>query len=452
MDFFGECLPVAEHLQREGVDVVVSLLPDIRSTETSADGKKHEESDDKKKRMSAFDGIVKKVTPEKMVQMVLNDKKPEEAFFFAGFNLVFEYAEQLKDCKMMGLYCTEEDRKLEVDRAAAKKFVEANYPGLEVAEEHEFSKVADAIQFLQDTDSAWVAKGFDESAPTSVPDSDDPEKARDDITKKLEKNQKEFERGGFLLEKKIANAVEITPEALFVDGKLVATTVDIELKKIGAGDISFLTGCSADLVFTTDPGAQINEMAFPPAVYKMAKAHKGVFIFDASILFDPTDGTPYFSEFCSNRAGFNCLYSELALVGSCKEFFEALMEHRNPYENAPHKFASSVRVFNFKNSDGKIVTPEDADVDYDEEIQDNVWNMDVKMKGDQLVTVGADYQLAVVTGTGDSIPSAAKDCYNNLEGFNFPNKYTRPLLDYLSKAYPGAIQKRYAYGLKNNLF
>ncbi len=39
----------------------------------------------------------------------------------------------------------------------------------------------------------------------------------------------------------------------------------------------------------------------------------------------------YFGEFCSNRPGYNSLFTELALAGSATKFFEKIVRKESPF-------------------------------------------------------------------------------------------------------------------------
>src|SRR5258708_31290170 len=324
LTFSGEGIPVALMLQKEGVECVVGTIQDNKDILTGCEKHKPEDPEEKKRRLSLGGGMVKVVTAEKLVRMAKSDPNPKEAFWFTDFNHGFVFAEQVMGIGMPGLFPTEEDRMLEVNRDDAKKFVEKNYPKLKVAEHHDFKTAKEGIAFLGSTYSIWCLKGCDEDAPTTVPDTDNVDIARNQLIDSLSDPDKgkKFEKSGYLLEEKITNPVEITPEAIFYDGKLLCVTIDLELKRKNDGELGRMSGCAADLVFPIDTMSKIVNMAFPPVVYKMAKSHKGMFIWDASLLFDPKTGEPYMGEFCANRPGYNAFYDELALLDEKKEYFE----------------------------------------------------------------------------------------------------------------------------------
>ena len=95
---------------------------------------------------------------------------------------------------------------------------------------------------------------------------------------------------GYVLEKFIPSIIELTPEKMYYDGVPLLTTINIENKPFGSGNISVQTGCSEDLVFPIPFEEKINQISFPPIIDEMARQHKGLFIWDASLLISKKDG------------------------------------------------------------------------------------------------------------------------------------------------------------------
>lgn len=452
-DLYFEALPIAKMLEDEGVEVYVGIVQDMDDTRTKGEKPKKEKPEDKKKRLTLYDGMLKhKMTAQELVETIKRIGDPKDSFVLTAFNTCWKYAQMVSGLGIPGIYPTEEDRIMEVDREKAKEFIRKHYPKVEEIEEHEFKKVDDALKFLESSEDVWVVKGYAESAPTFVTDSDEPDVAKASIVQKLKDEQKEYEKGGFILEKKIQNVIEITPEMWFVNGKRVASNVDLENKRVNAGEIGFMTGCAADLVFPTDLDAPVNEIAFPPIVDTLAKKHASVMVWDLSLLFDPDTGKVYPGEFCACRPGYNAFLSELALRDDKAGFFEALMASRSPYEGRAGDFAASVRIFNFSPSNGLIRVPEGKVIDADEDTWRDLWLFDVKKERGEIVTVGTDYQVAVVTGVGSTIQDAANHCYKYVEGVRLDDKVYRPKEDYLSTKYASSIPNRYKYGKRMGLW
>src|SRR5258708_38336977 len=99
-------------------------------------------------------------------------------------------------------------------------------------------------------------------------------------------------------------------------------------------------GCMQNLIVQTPINCPLNNLAFPEIVYKMAKAHQGMFIWDISFLFDK-QGRANFGEFCSNRYGWDAMPGELAMTGSCHEYFEQIKNGEYPLK---FMFCSAVAI------------------------------------------------------------------------------------------------------------
>lgn len=441
---FGEGSSIAPHL--EGLDVVMGQIEDLKDTMLPQEKKKEEDPEEKKRRLSVGDGLVKKISAEKLVKMVNQDPSPEEAFVFTDLNVCWKFAEQMKDSGVPGIYPTKEDRELEVDREKMKEIFAKEYKDLEPSVVEEFKKIEEGIRFLESSEDCWVLKGYDVDAPTVVPDTDDPEKAREQVVAALEANKDKYEKSGYILEKMIQDAIELTPEAIFYDGKMIAASIDIELKRQYAGDIGPMCGCAADLVFPITLDSPILKTAFPKWAMDYAKRHKGLFIFDCSILYDPKTGKGKAGECCSNRFGWNSVLTEMALSGGPVAFLETLGEAKDPFRGSD-TFGASVRVFN-PHKDGGLAK-EGLAIDYGPE---DLYLLDAKEEGDKCLTAGYSPDLAVAVGTGNTVRSAAHRAYLALMDLNFEGKTYRPESDYMSRDYASSIPKRFDYGRKKGLF
>jgi hypothetical protein len=321
--FDGSGTPVAQHLQLEGQDVVLAQLDSMRSLSSDEDTEySNELRNDKEARRTIFDGVVKKKSAEELIKELKTYKNPQEYFLYFDTNGLYALAEQVKDLGFHGNFPTREDYLYEVDRDKAKEFVKKHYSKLNIARKKEFAKVSDAKNFLADTDEVWVLKGNSDATNAFVPDADDPILAARQVVEVLDKDADSYEAEGFILELLIPSVMELTPEKIYYDGVPLAVSIDIENKPIGSGNISVQTGCAADLVFPISSEDRISQIAFPPIVDEIAKQHKGLFYWDASILINKRDGKMYFGEFCPNRPGYNASFTEFAQCGSVHEFFE----------------------------------------------------------------------------------------------------------------------------------
>lgn len=450
--FAGLSLPVAFKLQQEGNDVVIGQIEEIKDYVMEEEAKKAFENDiHHEKRIRLFKNMLKIQPAEKVIEQLKTVKNPQDYFVFFEENNLYRWADKVKDLGVHGNFPSKEDYLFEIDRDHAKEFVKKNYTKLYTPEVKEFSKVNDGIEFLKNTNDIWVLKGKHDKAKTFVPTMNDTNLAKGQIIEMLNNFPYEYERLGFILELFIPSIIEITPEKMYYDGTPLVTTLNFENKSFGSGNISIQTGCAEDLVFPTDMEDRINKICFPPIVDEMARQHKGLFIWDASLLINKRDGKMYFGEFCSNRPGYNSFFTELAQAGSVTNFFEKLVRKESPFILGT--VGTSVRIFNLNRDEATEQVAANMTIDYRSEIEKDLWLWDVrKNQRGRLVTVGSDWNLAVITGTGKSIDEAVSKMYKNVDGFAFVGAYYRSKDDYLSLDYPTAIINRLNYGLERGLY
>ena len=250
------CTSVAIKLIEEGNTLILAEIQDASELQT---GKK-EDAEQKKERLSLFNGLIQKHDAKSVLKKMAKMKNKDEWIVIFDFNTLWRYSELvLKMGFTKGFFPLKKDYEFEEDRDAGKKFVKKHYPTLKVAEVHEFKKIDEGIKFLESDTSGniYVLKSFEADGSTVLPMSEDPELAKEEIKGALELEQKDYEKKGYLLEQKIINPIEITPEAIFYDGKLVCTNIDIENKPIGSGSVGPMTGCAGNLIVRTDPKEKI---------------------------------------------------------------------------------------------------------------------------------------------------------------------------------------------------
>lgn len=449
--FDGHGLPIAYRLKQEGQEVTVGTVSNLEDTLSRLEkdsGK--EDPKDKEQRLSLYEGLIDRMPAEELVKKMKYIPNPEEYFVFFDYNNLFKYAEQVKDLGFHGNFPTEEDHNFEIDRDEAKEFVKKHYPKLNIAEKKEFKKIDEAIGFLKNTQDLWVLKGFDSGSNAFVPDVEDPYLAAEQTIEMLNNNKAMYEGSGFLLELMIPSVAEFTPEKIYYDGVPLGVTVMIENKPLGSGNLSITTGCASDLVFPITMQDRINEIAFPPIIDEIAKKHKGLFIWDASLLVNRKGGKVYFGEFCSNRPGYNSLFTEMALLPSVSHFFESIVKMKNPFTLGT--VASSVRIFNLHQDKKDRHVQSGLAVSYKPEIEKDVWMWDVRKNKGRLENVGYGWSLGVITGSGRSIDEAVGKLYKNIEKFSFVGGYYRPKADYISFDYSTSILNRLNYGLDRALY
>lgn len=449
----GYALPIAYKLMKEGKEVIVGMVHE--KSDIVADDEMHtahEDEGEKRRRLNLYKNILDVRNAWDVIEDMKKIVDRQNYFVLFDFNHLFKFADIVKDMGFHGNFPTKEDYLFEADRDGAKEFVNKNYSNLLVAEKKELKTRKQAEEFLQTNDDIWVLKGYDKSARTIVPDVDDPDLARSQIFEALESFQATYESKGFLLELKIPSVIEITPEKIYYDGVPLAVTLNFENKEIGAGNVGIQTGCAMDLVFPIDMNSRICKIAFPPIVDELAKQHKGLFFWDASVLINKRTGKIYFGEFCSNRPGYHSFFTELAQCSSLDSFFTDVVNKRNPFTLGT--VGTSVRLFNFHKEPESCLSMSDLTIDYKPKIEKDLWLWDAykNLETGKLETTGVDWVLATMTRSDKNIEDAVYQMYKNIDMFSFEGAYYRPKFDYLSLDYPTSILNRINYGLERHLY
>lgn len=442
-------MAVAEKLAKEGNEVTVAQIQDYCEIKGTKD---KETPDMQKRRLADFDGMLKKLPADFVLKAMEKIEDKDDYFVFFDLNDMHTYSEKvLKMGFKRGFFPTKEDCEYEEDRNKAKDFVKKYYPGIEVGEVQEFSKIDEAITFLgENPDFVPVLKGNADACQTVVPSTDNPEFAQKIIEDALKSGQKDYESAGFILEKKIPNCIELTPEIMFWNGEPVFTTIDIENKPIGSGNIGKQVGCAQNLIIATELDDRINKIAFPPIIYEMAKKHPGMFIWDIGLLYQPDEDVFYFTEFCSMRVGYDAFFTELAMCANVTDFFRAVEACENPFL---HKYGAAVRGFNHHPDKDIPNAPRgDMRMIFDPECEKDIWFFDVRSEPsdgsdeDQKPIYknnGLLIDTAVFTGSGDNIGEAVDNAYETVANFYLDDMVYRPKFDFLSKAYISSIINRF---------
>ncbi|MDE2590535.1 MAG: hypothetical protein KGL95_12830 [Patescibacteria group bacterium] len=452
--FDGFGLPLAKRLINEGHDVIVGTVNNIEETLTNSEKKnrRSEPSKDKIQRLQKYNGIVPKTSAYKLLQKLKKVKNPQEYFIFFDDNNLFTYANELKQYNFYGNFPTMEDKEFEFDREKAKKFVNAHYPDLLVAENKTFKKISDAEVFLKSNRNLWVLKSQTNSLVTFVPNTNDIEQSNKQILETLYASHTLYEKTEFMLEKKIQSIIEITPEKIYYDGVPLGMTINFENKFLNNGNTGIQVGCAGDLVFPVSMDSKIHDLCFPPIVDKLAKKHKGLFFWDASLLIEKKTGDMYFGEFCPNRPGFDCFYTYLTQLPSAHYFFETVVQKKSPFTLGT--VGASVMLFNLSQDTDTHQIQSDITVSLTNKHMKNIWLYDVyhDKKTSEYKTVGYDNQLGPVTGTGNTITQAASAVYETIKNVQMSGLYYRPKFDYLSLDYQTSILNRLEYVIQKKLF
>ena len=440
-------LPIAIHLVNEGREVILGVVDSVDALGLK-DVKNKETSKEKSQRFSTYKGILKKQPANDVLMMLSRVPKDEqgEYFIFFDYNNMYNISEKvLKMGFKNGLFPTKWYYRMEKERALAKNFVRSNYKDVKVADSHDFKSAADGIKFLQESkDKTYVLKSNGNQAGTKVPRSDDHEEGKKLLIEALTAERAGYEAGGFLLEEKIPNCLEVTPIMVFYNGEPVYSLVEFESKSFGAGDIGMQKGGNLALSVKTPFDCQLNEIAFPKIVYDLAKAHPGLAVFDIGLLYNGEDF--YFTEFCAMRYGWDGLFSEMVMRDEGTPFvasyFEDMMAGINPLSN---DYGASVRLFNIGgHGECSGLPTDDMAVKWKDDVDNNLFLYQVKRVGKDILSVGGMDLLGVATGASDVLETAVSRAYEVVDGVTFENLYYRPKFDFLSMAYKSSILSRFA--------
>lgn len=455
--FEGEGLPVAAKLQEEGNEVIVGIVLEKKETLTTAE-KRSDGSEtpiEQKRRLMLFKNILEILPAKDILKKMAKIKDKENYFVFFDFNGLFKCAQQVKE---MGFpyanFPTEQDRLFEIDRDEAKEFVRKHYPEIKIAEKHEFRSIRKAKKFLKETNGGkiWVLKGKVRQGPTIVPETNDPELAKWQLIETLDAFQEAYEEAGFILEQKISDPIEITPEKVYFNGTPLSLCLNFENKPFGCGNISIQTACAEDLVFPIDMKSRIHDIAFPPIIDKLAKKRGGLFFWDASLLIEKSTGDIYFGEFCPNRPWYNSFFTYLSQFPSASYFFEKIIKKENPFTIGT--VGASAMLFNLHRDPTERYYLSGSSIAYTHRSSKNIWPWDIykKTKKDKMRTVGYDWQLCAITGSGTSLKEAVDRLYKNISNFSLINVYYRSKSDFISLEYQTSILNRLYYGKKKKLY
>lgn len=430
-------MPLAYRLQEEGCDVMVGQV----QSKKELGQEETEDEKEKETRLKQYENLLDIVPADKLIESLKKLNNKEEYFILFDQNNLYPYAEELLAAGFtQGLFPTKEDYTFERDREAAMKFVENNYPDIKIINYEEFSTVPEAIAFLKGSQRVMVIQSKGDFVSTMVPQTDDIEKEREQMINHLERNKADFEKGGIILKDKLIHPIEITPQIMFYNGKVIFTDLDLETKNIGEGENNGdQTGCGSNLIIKTKLGDRINEIAFPAVIYSMAKERKGMFVWDISIYL--TDEGMYFGEFCANRLGYDACMTEMEMSKGTHNYFSKITQGENPLEFI---FGAAIRLFNLRNQ-------KDREVIWDKSIDSHIWMYDIYGDVDKKkMSAGSSWDLGVVTAAANTIEEAVENLYTYASKISFKELYKKTKKDFLGM-YPTSILFRFMQ-TNHNLF
>jgi hypothetical protein len=444
--YSGEGLAVAYKLLKEGNEVVVGMLNEHPKIPDST-------PEYKKRRLKLFDGLLEKHDAQELVNK-LKKENPKDWFVFCDFNYLYPIAEQLKKRGFRGLLPSQEDFDLENDRESGKDFVFSHYKVFSIQEVHEFQTIEEAKQFLSEQEKVYGIKGYNPDAPTFFPASNNPKIALIELTDIMDSYKKEYESEGFILEEKIENLIEITPEIVVYDGEPLGMNIDLELKPVGNGNLGYLTGDAASFIMWIEKDSpawkKLYELFFQPALSKIIRPNELV-IWDAGVMYSPSRNKFYFSEYAPSRPGYNAFFNELSTFDKVSTYFEKIINKEPLFDKKTKPFGCSIRVFNLLPDKKFKEMYQDNILVYGNPDDKNLWFFDIYKRGNNLYTVGMEKDVAVVTASGDNWEEGFKEIDEKLssgEYLVFPSMYYRKSFDILDNSYNNNLGDRYEFVCK----
>ena len=443
--------PIFYHWIKEGNTVIVAQIQNVEELKNKD---KPEHPDVKKARLENYDGVFDKYPAKKVLARMAKIKQKDDWFIFFDFNNLWRYADVVQKMGFKnGFFPTEEDHLLEKDRAKAKQIVEKYYKDLNLTETTEYKTIEEGKAYVEaNPDKMFVIKGNSDDADTFCTDSEIPALGGKELIDTMEAGKNDYEKIGFILEEKIQDPIELTPEMVFWNGKPVYSNIDIENKPLGSGNIGIQTGCASCLVVKTELEEKINKIAFPPYIYEMAKKHKGLFIWDASILIDPKDGKMYFGEFCSNRLGWDSAFAEIMMSGGATMWLQNIINGKDPVK---YQYGATIRGFLIpKKDEGLTYKIPTGEMEWIESEDNKIFVYEMKFEEKEELkafNLGACTDLMVSASAADNLPQALNSCNKGIKGFSFKGLYRRPKFDFDSTEYPTSIVNRLQYAIDNKL-
>lgn len=458
--FNGYSMPMAKRLQDEGNEVVVAQIGRPESLDIDGWQGEKEEPEVRRRRLSLYDGILDKQDAKKALRDLEWDadrgRNPSATFVVVDHNNLCKFAEKVAALGYSGLLPDTSDYDREKDREASQEFVKKNYSGqLKVIESQSLKSADDGIAIVEDSDKLWVLKSHGNLAETIVPKTMSLELNHAQIIGALRRDAKDYEKGGFLIEQKIRRPIEFTPEIAFWDGEPIYSQVEIECKPIGAGDVGRDGGGAINLVVKTSLRDPISKAFFPEAVFTMAKKRRGLFIFDAGILYDPEAKEYFFTEFAGNRWSWGGAYSEMAMAQlygkTASNYFESVAKGENPLRR---RFGATVTMYNtIPDLEYADCQKEGIPVVFDETLASSLNFYQVKAAKDGgLENVGYNDPLfAYISASGDELKHCIDMTYRAVDAVSFKEVLYRYKGDYLAKNYTSSIPNRLDFLVKQKL-
>ena len=452
--FDGDTFPIMAKLQDEGAKVYVCQIEDASVLGVDSWISEKETPETKKRRMSLYNGILKKIPYEEMMTALSRIQNKDDYYVIFGFNSLYKIAEKVLAMGFKyGNFPLEDDFLREKDRQAAKDFVSKNYDRVMVSPVEKIKGVDNVIKFIQESDKMWCVKSDGNFGETIVPDKDDLEMARRQVIGWLNLHRADYEKGELLLEEKIVKPIEFIPEMAFWNGEYLYSQVEIESRMFGGMDHGPQTGGNQNLIIRTDEHDPINDICFPPAARELMKGRIGLSFMDCGLLSDGED--LYFTEFAGNRWGWGGVFTELSMAYQngkmATNYFNSIIQGQNPLTNL---FGASTAVYSIEPDDKfPEMVKQDMPLFMTDKAAKNFYGMQIRKQGDQLMNVGYrkydDCPMGYVVGRGNTIDQALEIIFESLLKTSYKGLYHRSEEDFKTFKNCTSVVHRYNYLIKS---
>jgi phosphoribosylamine-glycine ligase len=294
-----------------------------------------------------------------------------------------------------------------------------------------FKSIDEGVNFLKDNNNtAFVYKpnGGENYLTTVLPEENAQKnnEAMQIIVKSLGIND-------FILQEKVSG-VEVNVEIFFQNGEPKSASINLECKRILAGDSGKMCGCSLDLM----KALPLDNKLIKDTIGKMIpfyKEHNYTGFGDANIIIG--DRQNYWIEACC-RLGISAHVNWFVNIEK-KDFLNTMADlAQGKYKpDTSSAWGGTLTGYAPKQRKGiPIIIPED--------LRDKVYLFDgykEKPDSDVILETGYGDDLLVVCETGDTIKAVMQKCLNSMERIIVPNLGYRN--DGMLENYPSSPHKRY---------
>jgi len=169
-----------------------------------------------------------------------------------------------------------------------------------------------------------------------------------------------------------------------------------------------------------------------------------VSVADNESLMVRRNGKVFISSNC-RRYGYNCIFTELSTLPSAGYYFEKLLREEDIYDPKECKrFGASFKIFRVAEFGQPREKIKSEDIILPEGFYKDIWLLDVKKTSKGLETSNYGYDIAVVTGAGETLVEAFQKAYENTKKIVFDG-YHWQLDMVLSKNYKNNILERFEF-------